>query len=106
MYGGVGWVVQGDKLHLHRPLTLFRRVRGFACLACLVFTSFMFLTFLSPWAFFLPRFFSVHYSRLCTSFFMGNWLAMWPYLFEEVNETKVSSVKSFSTNFVFSYLYT
>ncbi|KAG0590428.1 hypothetical protein M758_1G106700 [Ceratodon purpureus] len=82
-----GW--QGDKLHLHRPLTLFRRVRGFACLACLVLTSFVALIFLSPFVFYLPRFFSVHYSRLWTSFFIGNWLSLWPYLFEEVNETKV-----------------
>jgi hypothetical protein len=87
-------VVQGDKLHLHRPLTLFRRVRGFACLACLVLTSFVSLTFLAPFAFYLPRFFSVHYGRLWTSFFIGHWLSLWPYLFEEVNETKVSSLKS------------
>lgn len=86
--------VQGEKLHLHRPLTLFRRVRGFACLACLVLTAFVTLAFLSPIVFYLPRFFSVHYSRIWTSFFMGNWLSLWPYLFEEVNETKVLSVKA------------
>lgn len=80
---------QGDKLHLHRPLTLFRRVRGLVCLAILLLTAFVALVLLSPVVHFLPRFFSVHYSRLWTSYFIGNWLSMWPYLFEEVNETKV-----------------
>lgn len=83
------YAAQGDKLHLHRPLTFFRRVRGFACLACLLLTSFMLLTFFSPTVHYLPRFFSVYYSRRGTSFFIGSWLGLWPFLFEIVNETKV-----------------
>lgn len=73
----------------HRPLTLYRRVRGFVCLIILLSTAFVALVILAPFAFLFLRLFSVHYSRYWTSFFMGRWLSMWPYLFETVNETKV-----------------
>ncbi|XP_027355747.1 probable 1-acyl-sn-glycerol-3-phosphate acyltransferase 5 isoform X2 [Abrus precatorius] len=35
------------------------------------------------------RLFSISYSRKATSFFFGAWLALWPFLFEKINKTKV-----------------
>ncbi|KAK8568272.1 hypothetical protein V6N12_006828 [Hibiscus sabdariffa] len=35
------------------------------------------------------RLFSVHYSRKVTAFFFSSWLALWPFLFEKINKTKV-----------------
>ncbi|GFY95076.1 lysophosphatidyl acyltransferase 5 [Actinidia rufa] len=32
---------------------------------------------------------NIHYSRKITSFFFGAWLALWPFLFEKINKTKV-----------------
>ncbi|KAF5448766.1 hypothetical protein F2P56_029272 [Juglans regia] len=31
----------------------------------------------------------IHYSRKATSFFFSAWLALWPFLFEKINKTKV-----------------
>lgn len=49
----------------------------------------MFLVFFSPPAAVFLRFFSVHYSRKASSFLFGLWLALWPFLFEKINKTKV-----------------
>ncbi|KAK0582564.1 hypothetical protein LWI29_027115 [Acer saccharum] len=37
----------------------------------------------------MVRLFSTHYSRKTLSFFFGGWLALWPFLFEKINKTKV-----------------
>ncbi|KAK4848163.1 hypothetical protein QYF36_009937 [Acer negundo] len=37
----------------------------------------------------MVRLFSTHYSRKALSFFFGGWLALWPFLFEKINKTKV-----------------
>ena len=76
-----------DKLK-HRPLTPFRLLRGLICLVVFLSTAFMLLAYLGPGAVLL-RFFSIHYSRKATSFFFGLWLALWPFLFEKINRTKV-----------------
>ncbi|KVI06582.1 probable 1-acyl-sn-glycerol-3-phosphate acyltransferase 4 [Cynara cardunculus var. scolymus] len=73
----------------HYPLTPLRLVRGLACLLVYLSTAFMFLVYFSPvFAVFL-RLFSVHYSRKASSFLFGLWLALWPFLFEKINRTKV-----------------
>ncbi|KAJ9567421.1 hypothetical protein OSB04_003387 [Centaurea solstitialis] len=73
----------------HYPLTPLRLVRGLACLLVYLSTAFMFLVYFSPvFAVFL-RLFSVHYSRKTSSFLFGLWLALWPFLFEKINNTKV-----------------
>ncbi|XP_021284288.1 probable 1-acyl-sn-glycerol-3-phosphate acyltransferase 4 [Herrania umbratica] len=76
-----------DKLK-HRPLTPLRFLRGLTCLVVFLSTAFMFVVYLGPGAV-LMRFFSLHYSRKATSFFFGLWLALWPFLFEKINRTKV-----------------
>ncbi|XP_031125804.1 probable 1-acyl-sn-glycerol-3-phosphate acyltransferase 5 [Ipomoea triloba] len=73
----------------HQPLTPFRVVRGVLCLVVLILTAFMLLVFCGFWAVMGLRFFSVHYSRTTTAFFFGCWIALWPFLFEKVNKTKV-----------------
>ncbi|XP_057974753.1 probable 1-acyl-sn-glycerol-3-phosphate acyltransferase 4 [Malania oleifera] len=73
----------------HRPLTLFRVLRGLVCLVVLLSTAFLFLVYFGPVAVVMLRFFSVHYSRKVTSFLFGLWLALWPFLFEKINKTKV-----------------
>lgn len=73
----------------HRPMTPFRFLRGLICLVVFISTALMFLLYFSPVAAVLLRFFNIHYSRKATSFLFGLWLAMWPFLFEKVNETKV-----------------
>ncbi|KAK1433551.1 hypothetical protein QVD17_10462 [Tagetes erecta] len=73
----------------HYPLTPLRLLRGLACLVIYLSTAFMFLVFFSPPAGVFLRFFSVHYSRKASSFLFGLWLALWPFLFEKINKTKV-----------------
>ncbi|KAK6939513.1 Acyltransferase, C-terminal domain, partial [Dillenia turbinata] len=73
----------------HRPLTLFRIIRGLLCLVVFLSTAFTFLVYLGPIYCALLPLFSVHYSRRATSFFLGIWLALWPFLFEKINGTKV-----------------
>ncbi|KAD4888769.1 hypothetical protein R6Q59_034336 [Mikania micrantha] len=73
----------------HYPLTPLRLLRGLACLVVYLSTAFMFLVYFSPVAAVLPRFFSIHYSRKASSFLFGLWLALWPFLFEKINKTKV-----------------
>nr|XP_043636003.1 probable 1-acyl-sn-glycerol-3-phosphate acyltransferase 5 [Erigeron canadensis] len=70
-------------------LTLPMAIRGIVCMVVYVLTSFMYLIYLAPFAAVFLRLFSIHYSRKLTSFFLGLWLAMWPFLFEKINKTKV-----------------
>lgn len=73
----------------HYPLTPLRLLRGLACLVVYLSTAFMFLVYFSPVAAVLLRFFSIHYTRKASSFLFGLWLALWPFLFEKINKTKV-----------------
>jgi lysocardiolipin and lysophospholipid acyltransferase len=73
----------------HGNLTPLRILRGVVCLVVLLLTAFMFLVYFGPVAALLMRVVSVHYSRKVTSFLFGLWLALWPFLFEKINKTKV-----------------
>lgn len=52
-------------------------------------TAFMLLVYCGFLTAVVLRFFSVHYSRTATSFFFGSWIALWPFLFEKINKTRV-----------------
>lgn len=82
-------LLEDQEIPKHKPLTFLRVLRGVLCLMVLVSTAFMTLIFFAPPACLLLRLFSVHYSRKVTSFLFGHWLAMWPFLFEKINGTKV-----------------
>ncbi|CAI0425476.1 unnamed protein product [Linum tenue] len=73
----------------HRPLTSLRLVRGLICLVVYLSTAFTFLVYFGPVAAVLPRLVSVHGSRKVTSFLFSLWLALWPFLFEKINGTRV-----------------
>ncbi|KAE9448531.1 hypothetical protein C3L33_19548, partial [Rhododendron williamsianum] len=73
----------------NRALTPLRVLRGVTCLMVLVLTAFMMLVYAGFVTAVIFRFFSIHYSRKITSFFFGAWLALWPFLFEKINKTKV-----------------
>lgn len=70
-------------------LTPLRLLRGLICLLVLLSTAFMMLVFCGFLTAVVFRPFSRHYSRTVTSFFFGAWLALWPFLFEKINKTKV-----------------
>lgn len=70
-------------------LTLPRMVRGLLCLLVLLITAFMMLVYFGFMGAVIIRFFSIHCSRKVTSLFFGAWLALWPFLFEKINKTKV-----------------
>ncbi|KAK6946205.1 Phospholipid/glycerol acyltransferase [Dillenia turbinata] len=70
-------------------LTPLRMVRGVLCLAILLSTAFMTLIYGGFITAVVLRFFSIHYSRRGTSFIFGSWLALWPFMFEKINRTKV-----------------
>ncbi|KAL0386981.1 UNVERIFIED_CONTAM: putative 1-acyl-sn-glycerol-3-phosphate acyltransferase 5 [Sesamum radiatum] len=72
-----------------RPLTPLRVIRGVLCIVILVLTAFVLLVYGGFWSGVVLRFFSVHYSRKMTAFFFGSWIALWPFLFEKINKTKV-----------------
>ncbi|KAL0348394.1 UNVERIFIED_CONTAM: putative 1-acyl-sn-glycerol-3-phosphate acyltransferase 5 [Sesamum angustifolium] len=72
-----------------RPLTPLRVLRGVLCIVVLVLTAFVLLVYGGFWSGVVLRFFSVHYSRKMTAFFFGSWIALWPFLFEKINKTKV-----------------
>ena len=79
-----------SKDETHRlALTPLRLVRGLLCLLVLLLTAFMMLVYVGFMGAVIIRFFSIHYSRRVTSFFFGTWLALWPFLFEKINRTKV-----------------
>lgn len=73
----------------HYPLTPLRLLRGLACLIVYLSTAFMFMVYFSPLIAVFLRLFSLHYSRKAASFLFGLWLALWPFLFEKINKTKV-----------------
>lgn len=73
----------------HRPLTVYRLVRGIVCLITLVSTAFVSLVMLGPVMFVIVRAFAVHTSRKLSALIFGQWLALWPYLFEKINGTNV-----------------
>ncbi|KAL4180474.1 hypothetical protein AMTRI_Chr13g125460 [Amborella trichopoda] len=73
----------------HRPVTPLRVLRGILCLLVLLLTAFMAIVYWAPITCVFLRLFSVHYSRKATSFLFGLWLALWPFLFEKINKTKV-----------------
>lgn len=73
----------------HRPLTPFRVFSGLICLLVLLSTAFTMIIYCGFPSAIMLRLLSVHYSRKLTSFFFGAWLALWPFLFEKINKTKV-----------------
>lgn len=73
----------------HRALTPLRILRGLICLLVLLSTVFTTLVYFGFVTAVVLRLFSIHYSRKATSFFFGAWLALWPFLFEKINKTKV-----------------
>ncbi|XP_058080592.1 probable 1-acyl-sn-glycerol-3-phosphate acyltransferase 5 [Magnolia sinica] len=73
----------------HRPLTPLRVLRGVLCLVVLLSTAFMTLVYWAPMTAVMLRLFSIRYSRRATSILFGTWLALWPFLFEKINQTKV-----------------
>ncbi|XP_062092927.1 probable 1-acyl-sn-glycerol-3-phosphate acyltransferase 5 [Humulus lupulus] len=70
-------------------LTFLRMVRGLFCLLVLILTAFMMLVYCGFMGAVIIRLVSIYYSRKVTSFFFGAWLALWPFLFEKINKTKV-----------------
>ncbi|KAJ4824494.1 1-acyl-sn-glycerol-3-phosphate acyltransferase 4 [Turnera subulata] len=73
----------------HIPLTPFRLVRGLICLLVYLSTAFMFLVYFGPPVAAFLRLVSIRYCRKTTALFFGLWLALWPFLFEKINGTKV-----------------
>ncbi|MBA0843087.1 hypothetical protein Goarm_000305 [Gossypium armourianum] len=73
----------------HRRLTPLRVLRGLICLLVLLLTAFMMIVYCGFFSTVVLRLFSVHYSRKVTAFFFSSWLALWPFLFEKINKTKV-----------------
>lgn len=73
----------------HRPLTPLRVLRGLICLVVFLSTAFMFVVYFAPTAAGMLRLVSIHYSRKVSCFLFGLWLALWPFLFEKINGTKV-----------------
>lgn len=70
-------------------LTLPKLIRGVVCLLVLLLTAFMMLVYFGFLTAVPLRLFSIHHSRKALSFFFGIWLALWPFLFEKINKTKV-----------------
>ncbi|CAN8239925.1 unnamed protein product [Cochlearia groenlandica] len=73
----------------NRPLTPLRILRGLMILLVFLSTAFMFLLYFAPVFALGLRLLSVRQSRRVVSLIFGHWLALWPYLFETVNGTKV-----------------
>ncbi|PWA76930.1 Phospholipid/glycerol acyltransferase [Artemisia annua] len=78
-----------DGVLMKYSLTVPMAIRGLVCLVVYLLTAFMFLVYLAIFAAVLPRLFSIHYTRKVTTFLFGLWLALWPFLFEKINKTKV-----------------
>ncbi|KAF5448767.1 hypothetical protein F2P56_029271 [Juglans regia] len=77
---------EGKRRH---ELTPLRACRGLICLLVLLSTAFIMLVYFGFLSAVMLRIFSIHYSRKATSFFFSAWLALWPFLFEKINKTKV-----------------
>ncbi|KAL6522639.1 putative 1-acyl-sn-glycerol-3-phosphate acyltransferase 5 [Orobanche minor] len=73
----------------HRPLTPLRLITGILCLIILISTAFVLLVYFGFWTAIPLRFFTVRHSRKATAFFFGSWIALWPFLFEKINKTRV-----------------
>lgn len=73
----------------HRPLTPIRVFRGLICLFVMLSTAFTMIIYCGFPSAIVLRLLSIHYSRKLASFFFGAWLALWPFLFEKINKTKV-----------------
>lgn len=73
----------------HRPLTPLRIIRGILCLLVILATAFMMLVYCAPVTTLTLLIFGRRYSRKLSSFIFGCWLALWPFLFEKINKTKV-----------------
>lgn len=73
----------------HHALTPLRVLRGLVCLVVLFSTAFVMLVYFGFTSAVIVRLFSIHYSRKATSVFFSAWLALWPFLFEKINKTKV-----------------
>lgn len=73
----------------HIFLMPFQIIRGVICISVLVLTAFMMLIYPGFITAVIIRIFSLHYSRKGTSIVFGAWLALWPFLFEKINKTKV-----------------
>ncbi|XP_062101465.1 probable 1-acyl-sn-glycerol-3-phosphate acyltransferase 4 [Humulus lupulus] len=73
----------------HRPMNLFRLIRGLICLVVFISTAFIFLVYFAPPFAVILRLSSIRWSRKVTSFVFSLWLALWPFLFEKVNRTRV-----------------
>ncbi|KAK9216068.1 hypothetical protein WN944_008075 [Citrus x changshan-huyou] len=73
----------------HRSLTPVRVFRGLICLLVLLSTAFTMIIYCGFPSAIVLRLLSIHYSRKLASFFFGAWLALWPFLFEKINKTKV-----------------
>ncbi|KAG6556530.1 hypothetical protein Mapa_001857 [Marchantia paleacea] len=80
---------ESESTRSHKPLTLYRVIRGILCLMILLSTAFVTLIILGPITFIVLRLYSVHTSRQSIGFIFGHWLSLWPYLFEKINGTKV-----------------
>lgn len=78
-----------DAIPRHRTLTPLRTLRGVICLLILLSTAFVMLVYFGFVTAVVLRLCSIHYSRKATSFVFGAWLALWPFLFEKINKTKV-----------------
>lgn len=81
--------LSSNDIRRHRPLTPLRVFRGLICILVLILTAFMMIIFCGFPSAIIFRLLSIHYSRKATSFFFGAWLALWPFLFEKINKTKV-----------------
>ncbi|CAA0827591.1 Probable 1-acyl-sn-glycerol-3-phosphate acyltransferase 5 [Striga hermonthica] len=73
----------------HRSLTPSRLIKGIICLIILISTAFVLLVYFGFWTAVPLRLVSVHHSRKATALFFGSWIALWPFLFEKINGTKV-----------------
>ncbi|XP_054776585.1 probable 1-acyl-sn-glycerol-3-phosphate acyltransferase 5 isoform X2 [Prosopis cineraria] len=71
-------------------LTPPKVLRGLVCLVVLFSTAFIMLVYPGFTSAVIVQLFSIHYSRKATSFFFGASLALWPFLFEKINKTKVT----------------
>ncbi|OMO73805.1 Phospholipid/glycerol acyltransferase [Corchorus capsularis] len=82
-------VPNGSHEMQHRALTPLRVFRGLICLLVILSTAFMMVVYWGFLAAVILRLFSIHYSRKVTAFFFSAWLALWPFLFEKINKTRV-----------------
>ncbi|MCO5597627.1 hypothetical protein L7F22_051708 [Adiantum nelumboides] len=73
-----------------RDLCRYLRIlKAIVVLVTLTGSASAILIIMSPFTFFLLRFFNIHWSRQLNAFIFGRWLSMWPFFFEKVNKTQV-----------------